>query len=107
MNDTSIVEVLVYGTKENCSSCVTLPSAVETASWLEAALLRKFGGQVKVRYIDICAPENEIDQVFSNRIIEENLWYPIVVIQGEILAEGNPKLRALYQYIEDLGVKPI
>lgn len=107
MNQTSVIEILVYGAEEVCSSCVKLPSSKETASWLEAALLRKYGEQVKVRYVNIFAPDKEEDQTFSQRVIEEDLWYPVVVIQDQIIAEGNPKLKALYQHIERLGVKPL
>lgn len=107
MNQTSVIEILVYGAEEVCSSCVTLPSSKETASWMEAALVRKYGAQVIIRYINIYAPERETDQAFSQRVIEENLWYPVVVIQEEIIAEGNPKLKALYQHVEGLGIKPL
>lgn len=107
MNQTSVIEILVYGAEEVCSSCVTLPSSKETASWIEAALDRKYGEQVNVRYINIYAPENEADQAFSKRVVEENLWYPVVVIQDQIIAEGNPKLKTLYQQLESLGVRPL
>lgn len=53
------VEVLVYGAEELCASCVNLPSSAETASWLSAALGRKYGNRVSVRHVDIHHPTGE------------------------------------------------
>jgi disulfide oxidoreductase YuzD len=101
---TKTVEIVVYGAEQVCPSCVRLPSSKETASWIESALLRRYGKQIQVRYIDIFAPESEHDQVWAQRILEEDLWYPIVVIKEEMIAEGNPKLKSIYEKIEALGV---
>jgi disulfide oxidoreductase YuzD len=107
MNRTTAVEVQVYGAEERCASCVNLPSAQETASWLEAALGRKFGDQIRVRYIDIHHPEQEADAVFVKRVIEEDMWYPVVVIDGEVVGEGNPKLKRIQEKLEQLGLSPV
>ncbi len=100
------VEVTVYGTEELCASCVHLPSAKETAEWLEAALARKYGdGACVVRYCDFQKAETKQDQYWAKRIIEEDLWYPLVVISGEIVGEGSPKLKDLYNKLEELGLR--
>lgn len=99
-------EVLVYGAEELCASCVNLPSAEETASWLTAALGRKYGDGVSVRYVDIHDPEGEAETAFSRRIMEEDLWYPVVVIDGEIVGEGNPRLKEIQRKLKDLGIAP-
>lgn len=106
MIDTKRVEIDVYGAAQVCPSCVNLPSSRETATWLQAALKRKYGNQVIVRYIDIHQPEGEKESAFSRRVIEEDLWYPVVVIQDEIIAEGNPKLKQIHAVLEKLGVHP-
>jgi disulfide oxidoreductase YuzD len=96
--------IKVYGAEQKCASCVHLPSAKETAEWLEAAISRKFPNTVfQVLYIDMEKPENEADQAFSLRIIEEDLFYPVVVIDGEVVAEGNPNLKTIYSIIEQNG----
>ncbi|MGA4718909.1 YuzD family protein [Fictibacillus nanhaiensis] len=96
--------IKVYGAEQKCASCVHLPSAKETAEWLEAAISRKFPNLVfHVLYIDMENTENEIDQAFSERIIEEDLFYPVVVIDGEVVAEGNPNLKTIYAIIEQNG----
>ncbi|MBH8598923.1 MULTISPECIES: YuzD family protein [unclassified Thermoactinomyces] len=101
------IEVLVYGAKELCASCVNLPSSRETATWLRAALGRKYGEQVSVRYIDIFNPQTEEEAAFSRKVIDEDLWYPVVVIAEQIVAEGNPKLKEIVRIIEERGAVQI
>jgi disulfide oxidoreductase YuzD len=101
----SAVELHVYGTEEICASCVGLPSSRETASWLEAALARKYGEQVVVHYIDFQQAETAAGQAWAERIVAEDLWYPIVVLDGELIAEGNPRLKGIYRVLEDQGVQ--
>jgi disulfide oxidoreductase YuzD len=96
--------IKVYGAEQKCASCVHLPSAKETAEWLEAAISRKYPNTVfQVLYIDMEKPENETDRLFSERIIEEDLFYPVVVIDSEVVAEGNPNLKTIYSIIEQNG----
>jgi disulfide oxidoreductase YuzD len=99
-----MVEVYVYGAEQVCASCVTFPSSKETVSWLEHALNRKYGLQVVVHYVDIYAPVGETQAAFSQRVLTEDLWYPVVVIQDEVIAEGNPKLKVIYETLEKLGL---
>ncbi|MBA4602288.1 YuzD family protein [Thermoactinomyces mirandus] len=96
------LSVYVYGAEEICSSCVNLPSSKETATWLEAALARKYGKKITVHYVDIHQPETEKEKAFSKRVFEEELWYPVVVIEDEIIAEGNPGLKQICQVIDRL-----
>lgn len=98
------IEVRVYGAETVCPSCVNFPSSLETSTWLEAVLGRKYGEQVRVRYIDIYQPEGEEERLFSHRVVEEDLWYPIVVIDGEVVGEGNPRLKAIQKKLAEMGV---
>lgn len=100
-----MIEVIVYGAEELCASCLHAPSSIETASWLEAALKRVYDERaIQIRYVDIYRPENTEDQLFSERVIEEDLWYPVVAIQGEVITEGNPDLKIIYQKLDELGI---
>ncbi len=102
------VEITVYGTEQLCASCVNLPSAKETATWLEAALSRKYGRDVIiVRYCDFQQAKTPEDQNWAERIEREDLWYPLVVISGEIVGEGNPKLKDISAKLESLGIRPL
>ncbi|WP_134704010.1 DUF1462 family protein [Ammoniphilus sp. YIM 78166] len=100
-----MVQVIVYGAQELCASCLHAPSSLETASWLDAALKRVYDEHaIEVRYVDIHQPENPEDQLFSKRVIEEDLWYPVVVIQGDVVTEGNPDLKVIYKKLDELGI---
>ncbi|WP_147535308.1 YuzD family protein [Bacillus marasmi] len=99
------LEIVVYGAEQTCASCVGLPSSKDTIEWLEAAISRKFPNQpFQVIYIDIFNPPEDQDrQAFSQKVIEEDLFYPVVVIGDQIVGEGNPRLKAIYEVMEQHG----
>ncbi|RKD21719.1 disulfide oxidoreductase [Ammoniphilus oxalaticus] len=103
-----MLEILVYGAEERCASCINAPSSTETASWLEAALLRVYDqAAFKVRYVDIYDPQSEQEKAFSTRVFEEELWYPVVVIHDQVITEGNPDLKLIYKELNELGIRKI
>ncbi|WP_075982764.1 YuzD family protein [Bacillus massilinigeriensis] len=99
------VEIIIYGAEQVCASCVNLPSAKETYEWIEAAVKRKFIDQpFTITYVDIHNPPQNIkQQEFANRIIEEDLFYPVVVIGDKIVGEGNPRLKTIFAEMEKYG----
>jgi disulfide oxidoreductase YuzD len=103
-----MVEVCVYGAEVLCPSCVNLPSSKETYEWLEAAISRKYPDQpFKLSYVDIYQPPDEEEKKqFAQRIIEEDLFYPVVVIEGVIVGEGNPRLKTIFAEMEKHGYVP-
>lgn len=101
-------ELLVYGAEQICASCVNLPSSKETASWLEAALGRRYGNDnFSIRYVDIHNPLGEEEKAFSERVIDEDLWYPVLVLGNDIIAEGNPNLKIVFEKLEERGLQPV
>lgn len=109
MNQTNVLEVVVYGAQTLCPSCVNLPSSKETYEWLEAAISRKFPEQpVKMVYVDIHEPPTESDKShFAKRVIEEDMFYPVVVIKDKVVGEGNPRLKTIFSELESYGYKAI
>lgn len=103
--DRKEVEIVVYGAEVLCPSCVNLPSAKETYEWLEAAISRKYVDQpFKISYVDIHnPPEVEDKKEFASRVIEEDMFYPVVLLEGKIVGEGNPKLKTIYAELEKYG----
>ncbi|TDL32457.1 DUF1462 family protein [Jeotgalibacillus sp. S-D1] len=99
------VTVTVYGAETICPSCVGAPSSMETFEWLEAAIGRKFPDQpFTMEYVDINkAQVDEKKSAFVNRITEEDLFYPVVLVGDEIVGEGNPRLKAVYAELEKYG----
>lgn len=99
-----MVNVQVYGTKVICASCVGMPSSTETFEWLQAAIGRKYEGQenkFNFEYIDFQEEqEDEEKKAFAERVVEEDLFYPVVLVNGEIVGEGNPRLKDVYEEIE-------
>ena len=103
--DSRTIQVVVYGAAQLCPSCLHLPSSEETASWLEAALARDYGEAVSVRYVDIHRPETEADQGFAADILADKYAYPLVVVEGEVIGEGNPRLKVIRQKLDCLGLR--
>jgi len=101
------IEVVLYGSDQLCPSCLHLPSSKETYEWLEAAIARKFPGQpFKMTYVDIFAPAQETDkQTFAKRVIDEEMFYPVVVIKDKVVGEGNPRLKTIFAELEKYGYK--
>ncbi|WP_077214471.1 YuzD family protein [Bacillus dakarensis] len=98
-------EIFVFGAEQICASCVNLPSSKETYEWLEAALSRKYPNQpFKISYIDIYnPPQEESIQSFSQKVIEEDMFYPVVTIGDQVVGEGNPRLKTIYAEMEKYG----
>lgn len=96
-----MVELTVYGADIKCASCINLPSAKETLEWIEAAVSRKYPNEsISFRYVDLHAPETESDQKYTEAILNDEYFYPLVVINDEVVGEGNPKLKDIYEKIE-------
>lgn len=102
------VELVVYGAKQICASCMNQPSSEETVSWLQAALSRDYGDTVHVSYIDVEeVPEaaSESEQRFIEGIMQDEYAYPLIVLNGEVVAEGNPRLKVIRSKLEQLGIR--
>ncbi|SHE81494.1 Disulfide oxidoreductase YuzD [Seinonella peptonophila] len=97
--------VMGDGDQENCSSCVQSPSSAETATWLDAALKRRFGTkQVNVQWVDVNHPRTQHERQLAKCILEEEYWYPVVMLDSQVIAEGNPRLKEIVQRLVALGV---
>lgn len=104
------VEIVLYGAEQLCPSCVNLPSSKETFEWLEAAIARKFPEQpFQMSYVDIyLPPENDSEKVhFAKRVIDEDMFYPVVVIREKVVGEGNPRLKTIFSELEKYGYKAV
>ncbi|MED3573802.1 YuzD family protein [Cytobacillus praedii] len=101
------VEINVYGAEQLCPSCVNLPSSKETYEWLQAALERKYPNQpFKIMYVDIYnPPADEEKRSYAERVIEEEMFYPVVLIEDQLVGEGNPRLKTIYAEMEKHGYK--
>lgn len=95
----------VFGTSIICASCVNAPSSIDTYEWLQAAISRKFPNQpFDIHYIDIETPiDNERQQQWATRIVEDEFFYPLVLINNEVIGEGYVQIRPVFETLEKLG----
>ncbi|MEK4486856.1 YuzD family protein [Psychrobacillus sp. FSL H8-0484] len=99
------ITIEIYGADIVCASCVNAPSSKDTYEWLQAAIDRKFPNhQVIFTYINIEKPiENEKQQDIANRIAEDEFFYPLVMINEEVIGEGYIQLKPVYAALEKYG----
>ena len=95
----------VYGAEVICASCVNAPSSKDTYEWLEAAISRKFPkDSFSIRYIDIEQPiENERDKEWAERIQNDEFFYPLVLINDNVIGEGYIQIQPIFSTLEKLG----
>lgn len=103
------IEIIVFGAEQLCPSCVNLPSSKETYEWLAAAVARKYPDQpFKISYVDIYnPPEEEEKKSFAKEVIDQDMFYPVVLIEEKIVGEGNPKLKTIFAEMEKYGYKAV
>ena len=97
----------VFGANIICASCVNAPSSIDTYEWLQAALGRKFPeAQIHYRYVDIEGELNNArDEAIASRIQNDEFFYPLVLINDEVIAEGYIELKPIVTKLESLGIK--
>lgn len=99
------IAITVYGAEQICASCVGAPGSKDTYEWLQAAIGRKYVDEgIDYEYIDIeNPPAIEKHRLFVERIVEEDLFYPLVLVNDEIAAEGIPRLKTIYRELDKHG----
>lgn len=96
----------VYGREQICASCVGAPGSKDTFEWLQAAIDRKYDtSKMNYEYIDMDKPqENEHEARFIEQMEEEDWLYPLVTLNGSIIAEGIPHIKKIYQAVDALEI---
>ena len=99
------VSIEIFGADVVCASCVNAPTSKDTYEWLQAAIDRKYPNHpYTITYIDIQQPiDNERQQVIANRVLEEEFFYPLVMIDEEVIGEGYIQLNPVFTKLETLG----
>lgn len=100
------LELTIYGADQPCPSCLHSPSSKETMEWIQAAVKRKYpDGNIAFRYVDINQPVTDEDQSFTMKILNDEYFYPLVVTGGKVIGEGNPRIKSIFESIEERGFK--
>lgn len=99
------ITLAVYGADIICASCVNAPSSKDTYEWLEAAISRKFDHHnIQFRYIDIEQPAaSDTDAEYIEQIQNDELFYPLVTIEDEVIGEGYIQLKPVYAALKQYG----
>lgn len=105
---TSKAVIEIYGADIVCASCVNAPSSKDTYEWLQAAINRKYPNQpFTIRYVDIEGDLNDDrDLDYANRIQDDEFFYPLVLINDEVIGEGYIQIKPVYAALEKLGYIP-
>ncbi len=95
----------IFGADIICASCVNAPSSKDTYEWLEAAISRKYPEHpFSIRFIDIESPLTDArEQDFAARIAEDEYFYPLVLINDEVVGEGYIQIKPVFTKLESLG----
>lgn len=95
----------VYGADVICASCVNAPSSKDTYEWLEAAIARKFiDHNITFQYVDIeQQSQRDVDGEYIEQIQNDELFYPLVTIEDEVIGEGYIQLKPVYSALEQHG----
>lgn len=99
----SKASVVVYGAEMVCASCVNAPTSKNTFDWLQPLLTRKYPEiHFEFTYIDIDKDTENLsdhDVQFIERIQDEELFYPLVTINDEYVADGYIQLKDIKQFM--------
>src|SRR5699024_12392225 len=100
------VKLTVYGAEQICASCVGAPGSKDTYEWLQAAIGRKYiDDPIQYEYIDMNNPPNvEKHQKFVERMIEDDLFYTLVIVNDEIDAVGISLLISILHVLVKHGI---
>lgn len=103
------VSIEIYGANVHCASCVNAPSSKDTYEWLQAAIDRKYPNMpYNITYIDIEQPiENEHHAKWAQRILNDEFFYPLVLINNQVIGEGYIQLKPIYTELERLGFQSV
>lgn len=99
------VTVEVYGADVVCASCVNAPTSKDTYEWLDAAIQRKYPNHpFKIVYIDIeSVIEDERQRILAEQVKEEEYFYPLVIVDEEVIGEGYIQLKPIFNELEKHG----
>ncbi|KGR91662.1 disulfide oxidoreductase [Ureibacillus massiliensis 4400831 = CIP 108448 = CCUG 49529] len=103
MKNKPVIEI--FGADILCASCVNAPSSKDTYEWLEAAISRKFPNHpFTIRYVDIEQPLTDPREIhWAERIHNDEFFYPLVLLNNEVIGEGYIQLKPVFSALEDIG----
>ncbi|MCE4955786.1 YuzD family protein [Macrococcoides caseolyticum] len=99
-----MINVIIYGADVVCASCVNAPTSKDIYDWIQPNLKRKFPDlQFNFSYIDINTSENltDHDENIIEQINNDELFYPLITMDDEIVADGYIQLPQVTKFVEE------
>lgn len=98
-------KITVYGREQICASCVGAPGSKETYEWLQAAIRRKYDeSDFLYEYVDMDQVQSEEKHIeMIEKMEEEDMFFPLILLNDQIIAEGIPHLKKIFQSIEAIS----
>lgn len=98
------ISVVVYGADVICASCVNAPTSQNTFEWLKPLLQRKYPDvKFEFTYIDFQKDTENLsdhDQHFIEQIQEDELFYPLITMNDEYVADGYIQLKDITRFMD-------
>lgn len=98
------ISVVVYGADVICASCVNAPTSLNTFEWLKPLLRRKYPDVTfEFTYIDFQKDTENLsdhDQHYIEQIEEDELFYPLITMNDEYVADGYIQLKDLTRFMD-------
>ncbi|WP_414054097.1 YuzD family protein [Macrococcus equi] len=103
-----MINVIIYGADVVCASCVNAPTSKDIFDWIQPNLNRKFPElEFNYSYIDIHQTENltDHDENIIEQINNDELFYPLITMNDEIVADGYIQLPQVTNFVEEHYMK--
>ncbi|HCD19369.1 YuzD family protein [Macrococcoides caseolyticum] len=98
-----MINVIIYGADVVCASCVNAPTSKDIYDWIQPNLKRKFPELTfNFSYIDINNSSNltDHDENIIEQINNDELFYPLIAMDDEIVADGYIQLPQVTKFVE-------
>ena len=98
-----MINVKVYGADIVCASCVNAPTSKDIFDWIKPNLERKYPNlQFNYSYIDIMntTEPSDVDQSYIEKINDDELFYPLITMDDNIVADGYIQLPQVTKYVD-------
>ncbi|PKE60982.1 YuzD family protein [Macrococcoides caseolyticum] len=103
-----MINVIIYGADVVCASCVNAPTSKDIYDWIQPNLKRKFPKLTfNFSYIDINNSSNltDHDENIIEQINNDELFYPLITMDDEIVADGYIQLPQVTKFVEKKYIK--
>lgn len=103
-----MINVIIYGADVVCASCVNAPTSKDIYDWIQPNLKRKFPELTfNFSYIDINNSSNltDYDENIIEQINNDELFYPLITMDDEIVADGYIQLPQVTKFVEQKYIK--